>query len=99
MFNPKLTVLIAVFALSIGCTIANAQSGGNQKAKPGGKQDKNAKASSMEFVEQYNRRHASQDPRIGEVIKTVEVYDAQGKTFNTESLRGKYTVLVFGCLT
>jgi hypothetical protein len=32
-------------------------------------------------------------------LPTVSVFDAQGNPLSTASLRGSYTVFVFGCLT
>lgn len=38
-------------------------------------------------------------PAVGSVLPDVSAFDEQGKPFSTKSLRGSYTVLVFGCLT
>ncbi len=38
-------------------------------------------------------------PRLGERVPDLVVYDSQGQEVKVESLRGQYTVLVFGCLT
>lgn len=35
----------------------------------------------------------------GDPFPEIDVYDASGKPFNTKSLKGKYTVIVNGCLT
>ena len=35
----------------------------------------------------------------GTPLPEVEIYDDAGKPFNTKSLKGKYTVIVNGCLT
>ena len=35
----------------------------------------------------------------GDTFPQVEVFDAAGKPFSTKSLKGKYTVVVNGCLT
>ena len=35
----------------------------------------------------------------GEPVPEVDVHDADGRTFNTRTLKGKYTVFVTGCLT
>jgi cytochrome oxidase Cu insertion factor (SCO1/SenC/PrrC family) len=40
-----------------------------------------------------------QKPAVGETIPDLTVYDPAGKEVKTSSLRGQYTVLVFGCLT
>jgi cytochrome oxidase Cu insertion factor (SCO1/SenC/PrrC family) len=38
-------------------------------------------------------------PTLGDTIPEVTVYDSAGKSVKTSTLRGHYTVLVFGCLT
>ena len=37
--------------------------------------------------------------RIGDTVKEVSVFDALGKPMKLNSAQGKYTVLIFGCLT
>ncbi len=37
--------------------------------------------------------------KVGDSFPLVEVFDAHGKAFSTKSLKGKYTVVVNGCLT
>ena len=41
----------------------------------------------------------SRAPKVGDSLPDVELYAADGKSFQLRSLRGQYTVLVFGCLT
>jgi len=53
----------------------------------------------QEFVDTYNARHLKRKPLVGEIPKPVQVFDSQGKKFSTDSLRGKHSVVVFGCLT
>ncbi len=38
-------------------------------------------------------------PAAGTMLPNVDAFDEQGEKFSTASLRGSYTVLVFGCLT
>jgi cytochrome oxidase Cu insertion factor (SCO1/SenC/PrrC family) len=38
-------------------------------------------------------------PTIGEALPDLTVYSPSGKEVKLSSLRGRYTVLVFGCLT
>ena len=38
-------------------------------------------------------------PQAGDPLLDISVYDAQGDPFELASLKGKPTVLVFGCLT
>ena len=47
----------------------------------------------------FEGRGAMKVPKPGTMLPDVSVYDEQGKRFSTSSLRGSYTVLVFGCLT
>ena len=35
----------------------------------------------------------------GDSFPEIDVHDASGEPFNTKSLKGKYTVVVNGCLT
>ena len=37
--------------------------------------------------------------KAGSAFPEVAIFDADGKPFNTRSLKGKYTVIVNGCLT
>jgi len=49
------------------------------------------------------RQPSAQFPQVtrlvGEQLPDINVVDAAGKSISTSDLRGKYTVLVFGCLT
>ncbi len=38
-------------------------------------------------------------PAVGTMVPDISLYDDRGKEFSTTSLRGQYSVLVFGCLT
>lgn len=38
-------------------------------------------------------------PGVGTMLPDITLYDDAGKEFSTTSLRGQYSVLVFGCLT
>ncbi len=38
-------------------------------------------------------------PRVGSLLPEVSAFDEQGNEFSTGTLRGHYSVLVFGCLT
>jgi cytochrome oxidase Cu insertion factor (SCO1/SenC/PrrC family) len=49
--------------------------------------------------ERVNRKFESNAPGIGEPLPDITVLDADGREFSLRSLRGEYTVLVFGCLT
>ena len=44
-------------------------------------------------------RGGGQLPSVGSMLASLNVVDEQGANFSTDTLRGSYTVLVFGCLT
>ena len=44
-----------------------------------------------------NRRPMPLAP--GDPFPEIDIHDAAGNRFNTRSLKGKYTVIVNGCLT
>ena len=37
--------------------------------------------------------------QVGQQLPDITVYDADGKPFRMADLKGKYSVIVFGCLT
>ena len=45
------------------------------------------------------QRGSGRIPAVGSELPSVTVFDEQGNEFSTSSLRGSYSVLVFGCLT
>lgn len=59
----------------------------------------NAKAGAESPRDLVNRNFESKAPGIGEPLPDITVVDADGREFALRSLRGKHTVLVFGCLT
>jgi len=38
-------------------------------------------------------------PKVGSMLPDVVVFDDEGNEFSTKTLRGQYSLLVFGCLT
>lgn len=56
-------------------------------------------AQTKEFVDKYNEKFLKRDPKIGTVLPEVSVFDENGKAMKLGSTRGKYSVLIFGCLT
>lgn len=45
------------------------------------------------------RKFVESEPTIGDPIPNVSLMDAKGNSVSTESFRGKYVVITFGCLT
>lgn len=65
------------------------------KPKPAAKPD-----GPLEFTERYEQRFAKQKPLVGDTISAdLSAFDGQGKELQLGATRGKYTVIVFGCLT
>ena len=56
-------------------------------------------AQTVEFVDKYNKKFLKKEPKIGDTVKEVSVFDDLGKPMKLNSAQGKYTVLIFGCLT
>ena len=53
----------------------------------------------VEFTERFNRNYMFGKPRIGTQIEWIDGLDEEGLPFDMESIKGKYSVFVFGCLT
>ena len=49
--------------------------------------------------ESVRRQFQASGLEIGSQFPDVQIFDAEGKPFQTADLRGSYTVLVTGCLT
>ncbi len=49
--------------------------------------------------EGVSRGFESNSPEIGQMLPDLAGFDADGKEFRLRSLKGHYSVLVFGCLT
>lgn len=58
-----------------------------------------AQRNSKEWTEQYDQRFKNQNPLMGQAAPQAVCYDQSGKPFTLSKIRGKYAVLVFGCLT
>jgi hypothetical protein len=46
-----------------------------------------------------NSRFAASAPEVGSAFPELDIHDENGQPLNTRSLKGKYTVVVNGCLT
>ena len=53
----------------------------------------------IEFADRFERRFAVADPQINTMVEEFTAYDEDGEPFEMGQVRGKPTVMVFGCLT
>lgn len=60
---------------------------------------KQAANAPVEFADEFNLRFAKRKPLVGDSIGDLVAFDENGDEFDFESLKGKYTVFNFGCLT
>jgi cytochrome oxidase Cu insertion factor (SCO1/SenC/PrrC family) len=101
---------VSVFAVCLSVTASSfAQSSNDRESQSNSKQtpvqpekskvEKKSKAKNASPRDQVNNRFASRSPQIGQPLPDVSAYDADGKPFKLSSLKGQYTVMVFGCLT
>lgn len=88
--------MVLAICLSVTAT-GFAQTSRNQPEKS--KVEKKSKSKSVSPREQVRNRFAARSPKVGQLLPDVSAYDADGKPFKLSSLKGQYTVLVFGCLT
>jgi len=51
------------------------------------------------LLERLDRIFQETSPPLGAKLPNITLYDAAGKKFRLRSLKGQYTVLLFGCLT
>jgi len=59
----------------------------------------NATPAPMEFVDEFNLQFSKRKPLVGDPIGDLVAFDEDGNELDFASLKGKYTVLNFGCLT
>lgn len=97
--------------LMLGCLLWLTGCGGGENPQSGADSDKStvsADASQsnasqenevVEFTEGYERMFAPRKPKVGDVVEGISAYDEDGEAFDLGQLRGKPTVIVFGCLT
>lgn len=72
------------------------QTGARTKSAPGEAQQ----ARPGDWQRSMNARFLEQEPRVGQKVPEVALYDADGNPAQLgDVLRGHYSVLVFGCLT
>ena len=51
------------------------------------------------LLERLDRIFQETSPPLNAKLPNITLYDAAGKKFRLRSLKGQYTVLLFGCLT
>lgn len=53
----------------------------------------------VEFTDGFNARYAKRKPLVGDSLGDLIAFDENGNELDFASLKGKYTVVNFGCLT
>ncbi len=86
MLRIELALLVGISTVLAGN--AYAQPGGIPGGGPGASRGPRA-----------SRGPGGNLPEVGATLPDITLYDDGGKAFSTSSLRGQYSVLVFGCLT
>ena len=66
-------------------------------AQPAGRRPQEAEGNSAQ--NELRARFESSGLRVGAAYPEVDIHDDSGKRINTRSFKGKYTVIVNGCLT
>ncbi len=84
----RVSIAVSALALAVSCTQPAEEP--VAKEKPAGE---------LSPAEALEKRFQEFELKVGDPFPEVEIYDAEGKPFNTRSLKGKYTVVVNGCLT
>jgi len=80
----------AICALSVSCSREAVEK------EPSAEQ---AAAEKLSPAKELERRFQEFPLQVGDPFPEADIYDATGKPFNTKSLKGRYTVIVNGCLT
>jgi len=84
---------IAFLIIGLLCTSAWGQKKKNESTEG------LAKGNAKEWTAQYDQRFKKQNPLLGQTAPEADCYDESGEPFRLSKIRGKYAVLVFGCLT
>ena len=89
----KKSSVVALLLLGFCISCLNAQSNKSSEQKSA------TSPKIVEFTESYDKRFLKRDPKIGTRLPNVQAFDERGEPLELDSTRGKYTVVVFGCLT
>ncbi len=84
--KKRLLMLCLLIAQPVICQepSSSGQDSGGESQSPG-----------AQMVREFERTA----PRVGDALPDVAVWDDQGRPVDLGTLKGDYTVLVFGCLT
>ncbi len=85
-------VFAVFFSFALGCAVATAQPGprpGQGRPGGGGARPGTPGSSSLENV----------GIKVGQTLPDLTIFDDKGGEFRLADLKGKYSVIVFGCLT
>ena len=96
-----LSLTYAVIAFSAAVLFSPFQVQGQEKQKDQAKQEEQQEQEKpkKEFESKYNEKFLKESSFLGQQAPDPEGFDAEGNPFRLSQARGKYTVVVFGCLT
>ena len=102
----KCKMALIVLVLASGSSLLRAQDRTSKSTPPSSRtteaevparsqQTRNGQGAKQQVADRFDRTA----PRIGEPLPDLAAFDARGNPVRLSQLRGKYTVLTFGCLT
>lgn len=87
-------LLAMTLVVSACCSLAPAQTG---RGRPGGRPPQVQRGGGPGSPGSTSLQRAGL--KIGQAVPNLSVFDEQGGVFRLADLKGKYSVIVFGCLT
>ncbi len=84
---------ILSISLSLAGTVGAQGPPNNRRGPQAGSRTQGSRAGGL------NGSFEQSAPKVGELLPDVSALDADGKPLELRSLKGHYSVLVFGCLT
>jgi cytochrome oxidase Cu insertion factor (SCO1/SenC/PrrC family) len=90
-------VLLVCGTLTASLTAQEQESSATEKPQDSTQQV--APRQPLEWTERYDQLFRERSPIVGDYAPDVSAWDEYGNEFELSATSGKYTVLVFGCLT
>jgi len=98
MRRSYLATYLSVVILLAGTCCLSAQESKRPESRDRGASGRSANRANS-AMSMLQRQFEQRSPALGSQLPDVSVFDDEGKPLHVRDLRGKYTVIVFGCLT